>query len=178
MIQLIAVLWGLLNQRRGPEDLPGWPVFVSFAASIYVAAALFIGLMLRPEAPFVIMLGEPLVTLSLWCMLIFSLLWVRGLTNRFNQTVSAVLLVDALLNLPLLLLAWVFWGDWIRFTREQQMDISPGLPIGLLVLLIWQLAVYGHIFTRSLELNRLLGIVIAMLSTVVVVLLSMELIGR
>lgn len=177
MIQLLEVLWGLLNQRRGPEDLPGWPAFVSFAACVYIAASILVETLL-PQAPFAVKLGRPLVTLSLWCVLVWLLLWVRGLTHRFNQTLAAVLLVDALLNMPLMLLIIAFWDDWSRYTNDQQLDINPALPIGMFVILIWQLAVYGHVFTRALELNRLLGVVIGLLATMVVVLLSTELIGR
>ena len=151
MLNLLQTFWQLTRRRLGPEDLPDSAFLLAMLTVIYVASQFVFDISAYGLVPLII----PLIGIDL--VLLFAFVWaVLGITGfklRFRQTLTAMLGTGALLTL----IATPFIV-WVRMGGE----VAPTPPVlALLVIIIWLIVVYAHIFARALSKPYLIGLVLA-----------------
>jgi hypothetical protein len=178
MSQLIAVVWDLLRLRRGPDALPAAGAFLGFSIALYALLTLATMIPLASEeVSFLLVVTLVVVTLALASAVLWMLLLVRGVPARLNQTLSAWLLADAALTLPAVPLILAFPESWAALLDGRPEEATPALQAGLLVLAVWELLVQGHILHRALDVGRVVGVMLALLTTMVVTTLGQALVA-
>lgn len=144
---LLGKLVDILLLRRGPQDLPA----SSSLLAILILCNLIVGILLfssqqegNPESL------QSVVDMGLTLIMYTAVLHLRGVRERVVQTLTAFTGTGLLLTLVLfpisLLLASE--GDGLFLSAGQLMFMA---------LLIWSLAVDGHIFRHSLNTSMLVG---------------------
>ncbi len=153
MLGPIGVFWDIVLLRRGPRDLPAaWPLL---AAAAMASFAIEFG-MIASRVGAGSALGRAALDLALTTAVFSTLLGLRGQGHRLLQTLTALFGVDALLSLPLAVLALYSSGD------AQQ--LLPALLF--LAVLAWNLLVIGHIVRVALEVPLLNGVAVAISFTI------------
>lgn len=160
---LLQLFWQILCFKRSPEHTPYainllWLLFI-----INLTLSIFTQYIARPnQANIVVFL--PLISLSVECFVLYSLLHFKRLSARFVQTFTTVLGVDSLLTLasiPLIILGITF---------IQQNALLKILGLLEVILVGWSIAVRAFIYHRALNIGLLLANILA----VMVLLLSLS----
>jgi len=157
MYQLLYLLRDVIQLRRGPQDAPH---SLRLLAALCVASLLLqlaIARLLKVEGE---TLGAGILALAFNLGLLYLLLNVRKLANRFVQaalTLLGVALVFQLLSLPIVLLA----GGHPPAAADHLTPAQVLLGIVSLPIVIWKLVVDAHILRHSLDLPFVSGLVIA-----------------
>jgi len=128
MYQLLYLLRDVIQLRRGPQDAPHSPGLLVALCAASLVLQLAIARLLKVEGE---TLGAGILALAFNLGLLYLLLSVRKLSNRFVQaafTLLGVAIVFQLLSLPIV---------------------------------IWKLIVDAHVLRHSLDLPFLSGLVIA-----------------
>lgn len=147
--------------RLGPEDLPASPLLLAVTAAAYIFVDLLVIAMLYPANVVMPLLLADVMLLLVWC---WALLVFFGHLSRWSQTVTAMLGAGALLQVIAL-----------PFSVLTIFDDMAALRVAVLVMiLLWAIAVHGHILARSLSRSFGIGV---MLATVYFV-LNFELVSR
>lgn len=152
MLSLLRALWQIGLLRSGPQSLPPSREL----AFVFIAAHLAVGSFwaLFSEAPQATLVSA-LVGTMFMVAVTHGLLVVRGMSERFHQTVTAMAgcdLIVAAIALPL------------GLTSGASVEVSMLVS---LVLVGWTLAISAHIFHHSLEIGRFasFGLALAYLIT-------------
>ena len=153
MIQLVKLFWDICALKAAPQDLPA----SSFLLMLVLAAYFVTGAVV---AAFQWPLSQALVAalLDTVFLTIISrvLLWARMLSARFIQTLTALAGSGAVMTL--IALPLVLWQGLVGVT---DVDV-PTLPSWLLMVwMIWNVVVVGHILRHALSTVLPLGIVLA-----------------
>lgn len=152
MFSISHVLIEICRFRAGPQDIP----HSHFLLVWTVIAYFLIGL---ATSPLELATPKAISAIVDTVMVIgFALagLWVRSLSNRGIQTIIALTGTGVVFGLVSLLLFLVFPG--LRVTEPSLLS-----SILILALVIWNIAVMGHILKSSLDLPLWAGIGIAVL---------------
>lgn len=153
MIQLLNLFFEICLFRRGPQDVPASAVLLRLSVLLYLAAGV---ILLAVD-------GSPLWQSAAKALLDFGLLagmtWVvlrwRGHQGRFAQTLTALAGTGALLALVALpVVYWLHAG-----AAAGQVDALAALA--WFAILIWSLAVIGHILRHALEVALAAAILLA-----------------
>ncbi len=134
--------------RIGPQQLPGAPalfvllLLLDLLLGILVSTAMGIGF--GPG------LLESLFQLALMLLTLYLALKLARKPNRFQQTASALLLSELLINL--LALPLVGW-----YQRSHSLEAG----FLLIVTVFWSIVVAGHILRHSFNLELNIGIAVA-----------------
>jgi hypothetical protein len=157
MEQLLYLLRDVIQLRRGPQDAPHAPrlLIALCAASLLLQLAIARVLGVEGET-----LGAGLVALAFNLGVLYLLLNLRRLTNRFVQAALTLLgcaMLFQLLSLPIVLLA----GAHVPSAPEHLTPAQVLLSIVSLPIVIWKLVVDAHILRHSLDLPFVSGLVIA-----------------
>ena len=158
MYQFLYLLRDVIRLRRGPQDAPYSPrLLVGLcAASLLLQWAIARALNVEGET-----LGAGIIALAFNLGVLFLLLNVRKLSNRFVQaglTLLGCALAFQLLSLPIVLLA----GGHPPASPDHLTPAQALLGIVSLPIVIWKLIVDAHILRHSLDLPFLSGLVIAL----------------
>ncbi|MES1954558.1 hypothetical protein SAHY_08246 [Salinisphaera hydrothermalis EPR70] len=153
----------LMLFRRGPQDMPGdqSSLVVSIAAYCIV---LFIQVALVGSlAGALVQAGLATLMLGLYAATILRL---RGLSNRFNQTATSLFSSGAVLTLIMLAPTRALrpYLDALRSaTDPSQVPMpSPLFALVYLVVGIWGLAIYTHIYRNALGVPIVLGVAVTL----------------
>ncbi|MES1936124.1 hypothetical protein [Salinisphaera hydrothermalis] len=153
----------LMLFRRGPQDMPGdqSSLVVSIAAYCIV---LFIQVALVGSlAGALVQAGLATLMLGLYAATILRL---RGLSNRFNQTATSLFSSGAVLTLIMLAPTHALrpYLDALRTaTDPSQVPMpSPLFALVYLVVGIWGLAIYTHIYRNALGVPIVLGVAVTL----------------
>ncbi|WP_440997821.1 hypothetical protein [Arhodomonas sp. SL1] len=130
--------------RRGPQDLPASTSLLGLA----IAASALVGyptMRALPEAT-----GTPgmdvIVGLVVTFAFAYGLLQAHGLGNRLVQTASALFATDVVISAIALVVLTLVPGQ------------APVASLALLVLVVWNVAIVGHIFRHALDTGMSLGV--------------------
>ena len=153
MLTFIHTFWGIALRRLGPEDLPDSQLLLGVILIVYVCV----------QAPLIwILYGSSLVILQailaqlfMMGVCVWGMLLLSGHRTRFRQTMIALIGTSALLSA--LTVPFVVWQKAVVAANSDL--LVPGIAI--LVILLWSLAVDGHIFSRALSRPFVIGLVIA-----------------
>lgn len=153
LLTLFRVFFDICRLRKGPQDIPASPELLSLSLLAYVVVVTLLTLMSRPAAT---ALGASLVETGLLAGINYVLLRFRRFEERWMQTTTAMAgtgILFTLFALPL------FAG---LAAAGNGSGLVPGtLYAGLLVLIIWNIAVTAHILKSALSLPFPAAVVIA-----------------
>lgn len=158
MSQLFYCFYEIATWTKGPEDLPRSSFLLVLSLLFYVVSYSFYLLILRePEWLSLIALDLVLVTGFVWV-----LITVRGYGSRLLQTLSAFFGATTIVHLTLLAPS---------FTLENNPSNFAALisVIAIYVTVIWQVMIHAHIFHRALEINRYVGVALAVLMVILAI---------
>lgn len=145
---LLDLFLAICVLRKGPQDVPASEVLLRLCLAVYVAIGVVVGLM---ELSVPAALAHAGLELALMLGITWALLWMRGLGERFQQTVTAMAgsgVVLGVLALPVI--------GWLLHAHRHDTDASvPSLLY--LALLVWRVVVIGHILRHALAVQPLLG---------------------
>lgn len=150
--QLFNSLYGIIRFRAGPQDLPASTSLMVTAVVISGVISIFgLSQLSAPTNMAMQIVGATAFTL----LFVWTALQFRGGGNRFLQTTTALFATDAALTVIALPAA-------IGIDPIAQ-EASPLAAGWLLMVLLWTVAVIGHIFRHALDLPFAGGILIALL---------------
>ena len=140
-------LTDILLLRRGPQDLPGsW-----FLLAILILANLLAGtLLFSDQDPESSELLQSIVDLALSVVIYTAILHLRNFRERLLQTLTAFTGTGLLLTLVLFPISLLLGAE------GENIFVSTGRVL-FMGLLIWSLAVDGHIFRHALSTSMLVG---------------------
>lgn len=164
MSRLISLWFDICLLRAGPQDLPVSQVLLWLSAAAYVLVSFLLSIGAYPA-------GEALLValLDFGLLVVFAalVLYLRGKTERLNQTLTALAGTGALLGLIALPLVQSLFAG-------QSAGEVPGFVILLWLLLYgWSLLVVGHIVRHALAIPFPFALGVAVLYT----LAAMQIIG-
>jgi hypothetical protein len=137
----------MLLLRARPQDLPASRLWVGLALS---ANALADGLALLDQMPAVAALQVAVLDTLLLVVFVLALLAWRGFNTRALQTLTALAGIGALFSL----MAWS--GTGLVAGEE-------GRAVVVSLILLWYLAVAGHVLRHALEIPWLAGVALSFL---------------
>lgn len=160
---LLIVFARLAVFRAGPQDIPAHAhsLGVGLLANVLASGVLQL---ITPSSEFV---WRVLVYLSLTLLAAKLYLHVRGVTERWQQTVAALLGADAVVSIaaiPLLL-----WGESVSRAGE-----TMGPDYGLLILawILWSATVAANIYRHALNVSWPAAIGISYATTLIGIVVS------
>jgi len=157
MEQLLYLLRDVIALRRGPQDAPySQRLLIALcAASLLLQLAIARVLAVQGET-----LGAGIIALGFNLGVLYLLLNLRKLTNRFVQVALTLLgcaMLFQLLSLPLVLLA----GGHPPASPDHVTPAQVLLGLVSLPIVIWKLIVDAHILRHGLDLPFVSGLLIA-----------------
>ncbi|MGB7756964.1 MAG: hypothetical protein WBL23_12960 [Salinisphaera sp.] len=153
----------LMLFRRGPQDLPGDQVSLVVSIAAYCIVLFVQVALVGPLAGALVQAGLATLMLGLY---VATILRLRGLSNRFNQTATALFSSGAVLTVIMLAPTRALrpYLDALRSaTDPSQVPMpSPLFALAYLVVGIWGLAIYTHIYRNALGVPIVLGVAVTL----------------
>lgn len=149
MFAVLRLFWDICLLRRPPQDIPYSQALLNVLLLIYAVVAL---LALSPTDDIQHTLLEVAVQIGLVAIFVWGMLALTGHSARFKQTLCAFLGTDALISvlaLPALAIG--------------QAEAGNGTMIVVLVLMLWNWVVVGHIIRHALSQSFAVGLNVALL---------------
>lgn len=153
MFALLEAFLRIALRRLGPEDLPDSRFLLGIVLAAYLLVQIPVGVLLYGWASgvFQVIAADALLLGGFFWLL----LWLTGRTNRYRQTLTALLGTGTLLTLIQWPLVW--W--WKLSGGESQPAIAA--TAGLLAMVVWSLIVQAHIVARALSSPFGAGLMVA-----------------
>jgi hypothetical protein len=153
LLTLFRAFFDICRLRKGPQDVPASPELLSLSLLAYLAAVAMLTMLSRPPAA---ALGASAIETALVAGINFVLLALRRFEGRWMQTTTAMAGTGVLFTLFALPL---FAG---LSAAGSGAGAVPGvLYASLLLLVVWNIAVTGHILKHALALPFPVAILIA-----------------
>ncbi|MGI9343083.1 MAG: hypothetical protein ACR2QV_09535 [Gammaproteobacteria bacterium] len=153
MLVYVQTLLNIALRKLGPEDLPDSGFLVGLTLVGYVLMQ--VPLAWIAYGPSNAILSTIIVSALLLVAFIWVLLRVAGFRQRYRQTLTALLGTSALLSL--MSLPFSVW-------REATVDLqaASALPsIFIFAIMLWSLAIDGHILSRALSRPFAIGLMLS-----------------
>lgn len=149
----------LMLFRAGPQDLPGNRTTLMASAVAYCIVLFAQVLVVAPGAVAAVQAVLATFLLGLYAS---SILRLRKLPNRFTQTATALYATGAVLTLimigPTHAMA-PYLQQMAQASNPQSVPTPPGLvAVVYLIVGVWGLALYSHIYRHALGVSILLGV--------------------
>jgi len=159
MQAIVNAFWQIALFRQGPDDLPDSRPLLMLASLAYVLVDAAIILILYPRQALLPLLLVDVGFLTLWSM---GVLQLFGYGARLQRTLTALFGVGALLQvLAFPLSAWPALGIPFEIPLYLRLWVS-------LIILLWTIAVYAHVFSRSLTRSLGTGLLFSLVYFVVI----------
>lgn len=153
MIQFIKAFWDICILKAAPQDIPASSFLLGLVLLVYFVSGAAVAALQWPLTQAVLAAFLDTVFLTVICRV---LLWARMLSSRFVQTLTALAgsgTVMTVVALPL-----VLWQTVVGVTDAN----VPTLPSWLLMIwMVWNMVVVGHILRHALSTVLALGIGLA-----------------
>ena len=152
MLQLVKIFVDMCLFRAKPEQLPYSLFLLLLTIITYMAAGMVVSLVNQTMAKAVLIV---IVDTAMLLGLAYAGLWIRGFLNRGVKTITAILgtgTLFTLMGLPLMLLL-----------HDQPADQPSFYSLLVLVLMVWNIGVLGHILRSALSMPMWVGTSIALL---------------
>jgi len=149
--------------RAGPADLPASHWFMKLVCLIYFCVGTLVSCV---DYDWQVSLISSFADTMLMVLVCWSLLSLRGLTDRFNQTLTAMAGTGSLLGI-------IGLPVFVLFRQvEQQGQLTSLVLLLVLVIVFWSLFVTAHIFRNALNVKpgtaAILTVAYTILSLIVV----------
>jgi len=156
MVNLLVLLFreflNICLFRKGPQDLPASALLLAITVLASMLGSVIVA---RSSLAWSEALQSAVAETGFMAGVIYALLKLQGMGRRWLQTVTAVAgtnVILVLISLPLL--------GWLLHTQTGERDST--LPALLfLALIVWNVAILGHIFRHALSTVFPLGILVA-----------------
>lgn len=150
----------LMLFRAGPQDLPGNRTTLVASAVAYCIVLFAQVLVVAPTGAAAVQAILATFLLGLYAS---SILRLRKLPNRFTQTATALYATGAVLTLimigPTHAMAPYLQQMAQTSNPPQSVPTPPGLvAVVYLIVGVWGLALYSHIYRHALDVSILLGV--------------------
>lgn len=149
LYQLLQQFFRIAVFRSAPQELPGQAVvlWISIAAAFLTS---FGGLLFVYD--FAEAIGRSVLALVVPAVMVFLLLKMRNLQNRFNQTFSAMCGSAAVIYVLVLpMMPYLFDAD-------PETESGKWLIMLVLMIDIWALMITAHIFRHALDVGLATGV--------------------
>lgn len=160
MRDLILTLRDICLLRRGPQDLPYSPQLLvgvcAFSLGVQMAIAYVLGI---PGNTF----AAGIVGMAFNLGVLYLLLSLRRVGNRFVQTATALLLCALLFSLLTLPAALIVGTAGQPPTAQTLTPLQALLALISLPIVVWKLVVDAHVLRHALNLPFLGGLIVAIL---------------
>ncbi len=152
MNALIILIFNIMRLRAAPQDLP----HSRFLMLLCIGAYLLMGVVIAAlDQTFGLALLSAGIDTLLLIGLAWLALWIRGYQGRIIQTVTAFAATGTLFEF----MGWPL----VAYLQQTSADDPSSLSILLLVLVIWNISVIGHILRHSVDVPMWIGTGIALL---------------
>jgi hypothetical protein len=152
VLRLLQLFIDISLFRSNPQDLPKSRFLLGIAIAASVITSFPLLLTRMHEVNLVVV--AIVINLFLVLIILRGGLYLMELEQRFMQAATALFGTDAILNLPAMMLDMLLLGE----------EISGISALGVILnvmLLIWGLAVVGHILRHTLSIRFAAGVVVA-----------------
>ena len=156
---MLRLLWDLCLFRRGPQDVPYSPALAR-GLVLALAGAGFLHLQIGGNAGSG--LAQVVFSVALSVALPWLLLRAFGRSERYVQTLIALVGTGVLATLVYLPLAWLAVEYPLADATTPPTRLQFALAFGSLVLAAWKLTINGHIWRQALEWPLGAGIAVAL----------------
>lgn len=156
MEPLLNQFWNICLLRSGPQDLPASYPLLKFALLAYIVSGLLFLLSGISELGTTQALLLVLIDVVLLVGLSYLILRFLGLLARFTQTLTALAGVGTILQVIALPLGWWF------LQAGETAEPNPFPALLWMLLLIWSLAVTGHILRHAFSVSFPFGVMYAL----------------
>lgn len=150
MSTAVKLFFDICLLRKGPEDVPFSNILLGLVVAASIIVSIWVGAMVN---------GMQFAGFATIAELFFTFLFIKLLLinkpERFLQTFIALLGTLTLINIlyaP---------GVYIFLLTENNENIQTLIGLLAFALLIWKIAVCGHIFSRALPAPMAYGVVIS-----------------
>ena len=171
MLQIVNFFWQICLLRQSPEGLPSSRFSTGTILLAYLAIALGVVVLTRPDQSLSTVTGTIAIGISLQASVTFLLLLFKGYRHRFNATWSALLGANAIMLLILLPFNFII-------LNSDNNSILMFADSATWVCLGWWLAIAGYIYHKSVEVSVFQGSVIAFLIEFLGVIIAFNLFPR
>lgn len=153
MLVYVRALFGIAIRKLGPEDLPDSGFLLGLTLVAYLVLQVPLALVAYGPSNAIV----PSIGAS--ALLLIAFLWVllalNGYRSRYRQTLTALLGTSALLSL-----LSIPFSMWRQATHEFQ--AASALPsIIIFAIMLWSLAIDGHILSRALSRPFVIGLLVS-----------------
>ena len=155
MGKLLQLFWEICLLRAGPQDLPASHSLLGLALVAYVIINILVATTFLPQASTIVFATT--VDTLLLISLSWLILWVRMLTNRWNQTFTALAGTGCFFQL----IIWPLSQFQPQVEGGDRAFILPSLL--MLAILVWNLIVFGHILRHALSTSLMNGTLLAVI---------------
>ncbi|MES9940391.1 MAG: hypothetical protein ABW104_01340 [Candidatus Thiodiazotropha sp. 6PLUC2] len=140
--------------KRGPQDLP----LSIHLLWLTILLNMFVSVLMLTDGQSGLgrAIWQTLFELALMLGMLYTALRMRGLSQRFIQAVTALMLSGFLLGM--LVLPLIAWG-------KQSQSVESGLLF--LIVFSWGIVVFGHILRHTFDFSLNVGIAAALLYTMI-----------
>lgn len=153
MLAYVQAFINIALRRSGPEDLPGSDFMLGLTLVIYLVTQIPVGLILY--GPSNTLVGSVAASLLLLFGFLWLLLSVTGHRVRYKRTATAMLGTSALLTV-----LSVPFSLWRQFMLNVESGVAMPSTI-IFAIMLWSIAIDGHIFSRALSRPFGIGLLIA-----------------
>jgi hypothetical protein len=150
--QLLKIFLNICLFRAKPEQIPFSPFLMLLAIISYILADMWVSLVHQSVSKAILV-----VTVETAMLLGFTYagLWIRDFPNRLVKTVTAVAGTSAIFTLGRY--------PWMTLLQSQPKGHISIASLFIMALMIWNVAVLGHILRSALNLPSWAGAGIAVL---------------
>jgi len=153
MLVYVQALINIALRRLGPEDLPDSGFLLGLTVVAYALLQLPVGIMADAT------LTEIFTQIPVSVVLAFAFVWVllrlAGVPRRYRQTLTALLGTGTLLTI--VAMPFMIW----RLSVLQLQPTAPFPELILLIIMLWSIAVDGHIIARALSRPFVVGLLVS-----------------
>lgn len=156
---LFLAFFDICRLQKRPQDIPASKNLLTLCLLIYTLFS--IGLVMLSDEPLDRAIAASLLEIGLIMAFTQALLQIRGKTERWVQTITALSgtgVVLSLFALPVYILLSLNGGN--------ETNNNPIYAFGLLILAglaLWNIFIMAHVLRHALEVNMMSGIILAII---------------
>lgn len=152
MNALFTLLINIMRLKAAPQDLPCSRFLMLLCIGSYLFMGLIISLL---DQTFGLALLSAAVDTALLIGLAYIALWIRGYQGRGIQTATAFAATGTLFEI----IGWPL----VAYLQSLNADNPSSLSLLLLVLIVWNIVVIGHILRHAIDVPMWIGTGVALL---------------
>jgi hypothetical protein len=152
MNALVFLIINIMRLKAAPQDLPCSRFLMMLCIGSYLLMGLVISLL---DQPFGLALLSAGIDTVLLIGLAYLALWIRNYKDRTIQTVTAFAATGTLFE-------FIGW-PLVAYLQQTSADNPSSLSLLLLLLIVWNISVIGHILRHAVDVPMWIGTGIALL---------------